>query len=444
MKKIFSPTCFTISFLLLIYTFYKSEIYWSGSKSDYYLTYYIISSLLIIFSIITFFINQKIKEYLIIFLFSFIISLYLFEGYLTFKKQYYKSQFAKEQLIKQQLYEKKTGKKYDKRTKKEFYEDLIKVNSKIKLLVHPKNYLNLLFEIFPLSGISNSETIQCNENGYYAIYESDRHGFNNPDKEWDSKEIEYLLVGDSYTLGACVNRPNDIASVLRNLSNKSVLNLGYSGNGPLTEYATLREYLRPNIKKILWIYYEGNDFFNLQYELKNKILVKYLSDLTFSQNLKIKQKEIDSLSNILIEKEKNKGKKIFVNKLIDFIKLDYLRGYLNIYLPTKYSPEGQPKPQNEFKKIIQLTKDLASQNNLKLYFIYLPDYHRYKDKYNNSDYFFVKRIINELDITFIDIHKEVFDKEENPLKLFPFELSGHYNVQGFKKTAETIYKLTKD
>ena len=165
MKKIFSPTCFTISFLLLIYTFYKSEIYWSGSKSDYYLTYYIISSLLIIFSIITFFINQKIKEYLIIFLFSFIISLYLFEGYLTFKKQYYKSQFAKEQLIKQQLYEKKTGKKYDKRTKKEFYEDLIKVNSKIKVLVHSKNYLNLLFEIFPLSGISNSETIQCNENG---------------------------------------------------------------------------------------------------------------------------------------------------------------------------------------------------------------------------------------------------------------------------------------
>ena len=150
------------------------------------------------------------------------------------------------------------------------------------------------------------------------------------------------------------------------------------------------------------------------------------------------------LIDFLIEKEKNKGKKIFVNKLIDFIKLDYLRGYLNIYLPTKYSPEGQPKPQNEFKKIIQLTKDLASQNNLKLYFIYLPDYHRYKDKYNNSDYFFVKRIINELDITFIDIHKEVFDKEENPLKLFPFELSGHYNVQGFKKTAETIYKLTKD
>ena len=30
------------------------------------------------------------------------------------------------------------------------------------------------------------------------------------------------------------------------------------------------------------------------------------------------------------------------------------------------------------------------------------------------------------------------------LKLFPFELSGHYNVDGYKKVAETIYKFTKD
>ena len=61
-----------------------------------------------------------------------------------------------------------------------------------------------------------------------------------------------MLVGDSFTQGACVNRPNDIGSVLRTLSNKSVLNLGFDDHGPLLEYATLREYLKPNVKKILW------------------------------------------------------------------------------------------------------------------------------------------------------------------------------------------------
>ena len=53
-------------------------------------------------------------------------------------------------------------------------------------------------------------------------------------------------------------------------------------------------------------------------------------------------------------------------------------------------------------------------------------------------------IINELNIPFIDIHKEVFEKEQYPLKLFPFELFGHYTVDGYKKVAETIYKFTKD
>ena len=80
LKKIFSPTALTISFLLLIYTFYKSEIHLNGSERNYYFTYYLISLILIFFSIITFFISQKIKEYLIISSISLVVSLYLFEG----------------------------------------------------------------------------------------------------------------------------------------------------------------------------------------------------------------------------------------------------------------------------------------------------------------------------------------------------------------------------
>ena len=63
-------------------------------------------------------------------------------------------------------------------------------------------------------------TIYCNENGYFSNYFSDRYGFNNPDNEWDKKQIDYVLVGDSFTHGACVNRPYDIASNLRRLSKK--------------------------------------------------------------------------------------------------------------------------------------------------------------------------------------------------------------------------------
>ena len=74
------------------------------------------------------------------------------------------------------------------------------------------------------------------------------------------------MVGDSFAHGCCVARPNDISSVLRNLSNKSVLTLGMGGNGPLIEYAALREYLDKKVKKVLWIYYEGNDLKSLKNE----------------------------------------------------------------------------------------------------------------------------------------------------------------------------------
>ena len=45
---------------------------------------------------------------------------------------------------------------------------------------------------------------------------------------------------------------------------------------------------------------------------------------------------------------------------------------------------------------------------------------------------------------FIDIDKEVFKKEINPLELFPFKKRGHYNVEGYQKIGKAIFDLTKE
>ena len=386
---------------------------------------------------------KKIKQYLIISSLSLVISLYLFEGYLTFPNYIFK-----DQILKEQLYEKQTGNKWDSRYRLDIYKELKKNNKKITITYHPSFTLKKNYSTFPLSAVSNSETIFCNENGYYSIYQSDRYGFNNPDNEWDKKEIEYLLVGDSFTHGACVNRPNDISSVLRNLSKKSVLNLGYKGNGPLIKYATLREYLDTNVKKVLWIYYEGNDLTDLENEKKNNILVKYLEDLNFTQNLKFKQNDLDSLLSDLIEereREIERKKRGNENKIETFkFKFELLK-FIKIYNTRNLIlPKPAPAPAPEFKQILQLTKELINKNNSELYFVYLPEYNRYKTFYNNTNYKLVKEIVNELNIPFIDIHKEGFEKEQNPLKLFPFEIYRHYNINGYKKVAETINKFTKD
>ena len=421
--KIFSLSCLLISLILFSYTFYKSEIQWEGIKRSYYLVYYITTCILILFSFISFFLSQKIKEYLIIVGLTIFFTLYAFEFYYTFKFNVLADN--------KKIYKKITGKEFDPRNKLQIYNDLKKKNKNLTISIPPTSFLKEEENILPFSGVSKAKTIFCKENGYYAIYKSDRYGFNNPDKEWDKLEIEYLLLGDSFVQGACVNRPYDIASVLRSLSNKSVLNLGYASNGPLIEYSVLREYLNVKVKNVLWIFYEGNDLINLNNELANKILQNYLEDMNFSQNLKLKQNLIDNILKGYLE-NKEKRKKF---QFSEFIKLYKLR---SLFIP---SPTQKPGP--EFKKIIKLAKELTEANKANFYFVYLPTYNRYNSSFDDASYIEIKKILKELKIPLIDIHRDLFEKEKNPKNLFPFGLPGHYNIDGYNKTAKTIYNHIK-
>lgn len=352
--------------------------------------------------------------------------------------------------IKEDIYKKETGKKFDHRSVFEVYTDLKKKNKNVVVGSYPRANLNIGVKnenFFSLSGVSNTNTIYCNENGYMSIDQTDRYGFNNPDRMWDSKNIDFLIIGDSLAQGACVNRPDDIASALRTISNKNVINLGYGGNGPLIEYATLREYLSPNVKRIFWLFSEWNDLENIEDEKKSLILLKYLKDESFSQNLRSRQKEINEFTFKTIDNALEKKIDSFRNSLIikNFIKLRNARNILNIYLPEKYQPKLQApkKLQDEFKEIMTLVKKLAIENNSQLYFVYMPEYNRFISDYDDSTFLIVKKIIDEIDIPFINIHKEVFEKEKNPLTLFPFEMPGHYNAEGYKKVSEVLYQISK-
>ncbi|MBD1157559.1 hypothetical protein IDH10_05350 [Pelagibacterales bacterium SAG-MED20] len=84
---------------------------------------------------------------------------------------------------------------FDKRNLIEFYSDYKKINKNVVLSTTSTGLnshldssfiINGVNKILPLSGISNKETILCNENGYYAKYNSDNFGFNNPSR-WQKK-----------------------------------------------------------------------------------------------------------------------------------------------------------------------------------------------------------------------------------------------------------------
>ena len=78
-----------------------------------------------------------------------------------------------------------------------------------------------------------------------------------------------------------------------------------------------------------------------------------------------------------------------------------------------------------------------------MYFVYLPRNASQRTDYDKKHYNLLKNLIRKLKIEFIDIDKEVFDKEQNLSILYALE-GGHYSVEGYKRVAEIIYKFTKD
>ena len=442
-KNIFYKILFFISIILIIYTFYRSEIIWEGNKRNYYNIYYFISFIILLFSISLNFFYKKIKIYVLITFFSFVAGLYSYEVFLNLnliKTEKLQKQYQGSILQKKQIYEKNTGKKFDTRSKIQVYNFEKEIDPNIKVDIPPSLNLWKNNKVFPLSGFSNSNTIHCNENGYYTYYRSDRYGFNNPDTVWNENDIEYYLVGDSFAHGSCVHENFRIASQLRNLTKKSVINLGYGGTGPLIQYASLKEYLRGNVKKIIWLYYEENDLDNLYGELQDNTLIKYLNNPNFSQNLFENQSLVDAIVyERLKEAQKMTKSKIdqrdnFFSNFLKIIKLYELRSSLRkLYDPIL-----------EFEKILRLTKNLSSKTNTQLYFVYLPEYSRYvNSKFSNKNYNKIKKIINRLKIPIIDVHEKVFLKEKDPLELFPFKLYGHYTPEGYEKISRVIYLETQ-
>ena len=124
-------------------------------------------------------------------------------------------------------------------------------------------------KILPLSSISKFNTVGSKESGKYTIFKNDKYGFKNKSNIYDKKKNKVLLIGDSMTHGPNVKIEEDIAGHLRKM-NVNAFNYGGSGNGPLSNLATLKEYIsvvKP--KTVVWVHFENDsirqrtDFFGI-------------------------------------------------------------------------------------------------------------------------------------------------------------------------------------
>ena len=335
-----------------------------------------------------------------------------------------------------------SNQEFDSRTRFEYYNDLLKEDDDAVLLVTPSYYLDNE-KIFPLSGIENKTTVLDNENGFYVDYISDENGFRNPQSKLQ-KHYDAIIVGDSYANGCCVKYEDSFAGLLLNNTKfKNVLTLASDGNGSLIEYASIKEYL-PEITfdNLFWFYYEQNDIGDLTKEKQNSILLNYLEDDKFKQNLILKKEEV---LKVKLEKHQDIIKAYkYDEKLINFyqfkniLKLRRTRNMINSimfnfkdFVPSKSSKQNQVM----FEEIIKKTYKFTRQKNADFYFIYIPEYNTVtypkqvpQEHYNKNE---VINFLEEAKINFLDLTDSIRNYKDTK-SLYPYRKYGHFNEKGNK------------
>jgi hypothetical protein len=437
--------------LLLIYTYYRAEITYQGEQDDQYFKYYVISLIGIAFWSVVLRLSDEIRINTVLITTSLVASIYLMEITLLF------TGIADADDTQRQTVSAAQNVAFDSRAKLQVILDMRAEGVDAFPSVHPDALLrraNLRTDesglLFPLGGVSGKTTIFCNEGGEYAVYTSERYGFNNPDSEWEQKQIQWVLTGDSFTQGACVMPGEDIAGRIRSLTGAAVINLGSSGNGPLAELAVLKEYaesIRP--KTVLWMYFEGNDLkskhqkeeSDLQKEQSVPILVNYMEP-EFSQGLILRQKEIDHSLSVFIAEEEAKAlarqeTEVILSKT-GWLRLTSVRQLIGFDRFRDHNDGIDPL----FTEILSEARDRTATRGGQLHFVYLPEFHRYANSVDDHDQYKNRRkvidIAKGLNIPVIDIHQEVFAKHPNLLSLFPLGIYGHYDAEGYGEVAKAI------
>jgi hypothetical protein len=313
----------------------------------------------------------------------------------------------------------------------------------------------------PLGGISKRRTVFGNESGTRVIYESDEHGFNNPRGIWEAGDLQVAIVGDSFSHGAAV-APERIAAAHIRKRYPRTLTLGMSANGPLMEYAGLKEYLvdlKPRI--VLWMYYL-NDLSDLEVEKQSPLLLQYLEDDGFRQGLAAKQAKIDKgLESYLQDVERQAPRKwpaslesagltrrttpLWVQDLVTSEQHSSLAAFLRLHALTwtvtkrflEVNYLEQPPDYALFERILAKAGEVVASWGGKLYFVYLPAQpylgSRHRVVFGRDE---VLALVKRLGIPLIDVHQVFLDRSDGDRLRFHYE--SHANEAGYELHAKTI------
>ncbi len=303
--------------------------------------------------------------------------------------------------------------------------------------------------LLPLSGVSDALTVLKNETGVYPVYRSDRYGFNNDD-EANDRPVEVVIVGDSFAQGRSVARGADPAGALRR-AGVAAITTGMAGNGPLLELGALTEYAAPRHPAwVVWLYFSGNDLFNLEYEeLGAAPLRRYLDD-GYSQHLVERQAEVDAFWIPRMDQDlhreltaldaRSPRERLAANRFWQTTRLQ--RTMLAGITPLVHYHE-RPIADTTFGELEQVLCAGARRTRQwdgRLLFAYLPSYEALLGDVPHRER--VLAVASRCADAVLDL-ETALRAEPDPESVFPYRFSAHYNERGYALVVRELLSVLR-
>ena len=298
------------------------------------------------------------------------------------------------------------------------------------------------------SGPIKNEDCGSFESGKYElIYAVDNYGFRENQDELH-ENTDYVLLGDSFIMSVCENKPYDFKSQLQILSrDKTFLNLGVGADNYVRQLATLTEVTqKTNFNSLIWFFYEGNDYndeFNKYEFYKKKIRPNHnerkknidkndRNDDYYKVNKKFVISNFYKLKVWLAEE---------VNGLSSLLKI--LKKYETLLNNTEY------------EQVLKIANNYLDEKKIReRYIYYIPSWQRLSNFKSNKIGFYsknpqieqldilkknVKKISEENGFIFVDGENKFMDLND-PLNVFHYRLNTHFNKDGYKIFAEDVFE----
>lgn len=261
----------------------------------------------------------------------------------------------------------------------------------------------------------------------FLVFVKDKNNFKS---NFDTYDVNNILIGDSVLFGHCVKYKDGITGLLREKTGDSFLELAEMGTSIDNQLFWLKKYVNKNnnFQNLVIFFYEGDDLiFNRKITTEKKLVGE-----------KFSLKKIKEYENLY---KNDHDKKITINQKIRFILAEQLRGISSFVKHIIFYKKNNDEKEiiKYFDYINDLKDYYQEKKNRNISIVYLPGWKRFnypewhnKYKYYDSIFTQLKKHSTKANINLIDCRKSIGNDKK---LIFTQKYFQHYNELGYLKIA---------